>query len=66
MPSSTGNSDNWLDVCAHRMGAPLSRMTAELPRDTEQDSRRLRSTERSMVAELGLQAEMEPRGETLD
>lgn len=66
MPFSIGNSDNWPDVCAHRIGAPLSRMTAELPRDTEQDSRGLRSTERSMAAELGLQTEMEPRGATLD
>lgn len=49
MPLGAGNSDNWLDVSAHMMGQPLSRMTAELARDVALARSRPRSTERSMV-----------------
>lgn len=58
MPFSIGNSDNWLDVCAHMMGKPLSRMTAERPRDAAQARRRPRSTARSMAEDLEVQREM--------
>lgn len=57
MPFSIGNSDNWLDVCAHMMGKPLSIMTAERPRDAAQARRRPRSTARSMAEDLEVQRE---------